>query len=117
MGINEFKLPDDRARYAGAITRTWRTAAGDRFGGLFGVEIPIIKDRLHFQADWITGNRDISTVVVGGVILFENQWQLSLGAQLPAPRSNNPYGVVVELTRPGIDLFKKRMRPPPDDGL
>lgn len=118
-GINEFKLPDDRASfYAGAYyANVAYGGPGDRFGGLFGVEIPIIKDRLHFQADWITGNRDISTVVVGGVILFENQWQLSLGAQLPAPRSNNPYGIVVELTRPGIDLFKKRKRPPPDAGL
>lgn len=108
--INEFKLPEDRGSfYAGAFYANVAYAGpGDRFGALFGTEIPIIKDKLHFQADWITGNRDISVIVVGGVILFPNTWQLSLGAQLPAPRSHNPHGFVMELTHPGIELFKKR---------
>jgi hypothetical protein len=108
--INEFKLPDERGSlYAGGYyANVAYGGPGDRFGGLFGMEIPIIKDKLHFQADWITGNRDISTVVVGAVIMFPNEWQLSLGAQLPTPRSHNPYGLVLELTRPGIQLFKKK---------
>ena len=116
--INEFKLPDDSAAFyaGGYYANVAYGGPGDRFGGLLGLEILVIKDKFHFQADWITGNRDISTIVVGGVIMFPNQWQLSLGAQLPAPRSHNPYGCVIELTRPGIQLFKKR-QPAPAEAL
>jgi hypothetical protein len=114
--INEFTMPDEGASFyaGGYYANTAYGGPGNRFGGLFGIEVPIIKDRLHFQADWITGNRDISQIVVGGVIMFENQWQLSIGGMLPAPRSHNPYGVVIEFTRPGISLAKKRRTPAVD---
>ncbi|MDY3559257.1 hypothetical protein R5W23_006476 [Gemmata sp. JC673] len=108
--INGFSLPDERAKvYVGAYYANVAYAGpGDRFGVLLGVEIPIVKDRFHFQADCITGNRDISTIVVGGVFIFPNKWQLSLGAQLPVPHSGTPYGAVIEFTIPGYPLFSRR---------
>lgn len=108
--INEFQLPDERGSvYAGAYyANVAYGGPGDAAGGLFGIEIPVIKDRFHFQADYITGNRDISVAVIGGVILFPNHWQLSVGTQVRTFRSHNPTGLVVELTHPGIPLFKRR---------
>ncbi len=78
---------------------------GERVGIMLGVEIPIIPERLSFQCDYIGGNRDISVAVIGGVYTFRSGWQLSAGVQLPAPRSNNPYGFVLEFTLPGYALF------------
>ena len=108
--INEFKLPDERGSiYAGAYyANVAYGGPGDRFGAMFGAEIPIIKDRFHFQADYISGNRDISVAVIGGVIFLPGKWQLSIGAQVPAFRSHSPSGLVLELTHPGLQFFKSR---------
>ncbi|MBY0512467.1 MAG: hypothetical protein K2P78_00980 [Gemmataceae bacterium] len=107
--INGFELPDEWGTLylGGYYANVAYGGPGDRFGALAGVEIPIIKDKFHFQADYISGNRDISVAVVGGVIMFPNKWQLSVGAQLPTPRSHSPYGVVIELTYPGYPLFRR----------
>ncbi|MBX9623424.1 MAG: hypothetical protein K2X82_06380 [Gemmataceae bacterium] len=107
--VNTVQLPDDLATlYAGPYyANVAYGGPGDRFGGLFGVEVPVWKDKFHFQADYITGNRDVSVAVVGGVIFLPRRWQLSVGAQLPTPRSGNPYGVVFELTQPGFRLWGK----------
>lgn len=77
---------------------------GRRVGYMLGVEVPILPERLSFQADYISGRRDISVAVLGGVYTFKSGWQLSLGWQVPAPRSGNPHGVVVEFTFPGFAL-------------
>ena len=111
--INEFKLPEERGSiYAGGYyANVAYGGPGDRFGALLGIEVPIIKERLSFQADYINGNRDISVGVIGCVIYFPSKWQLSLGGQVPAFRSHNPYGFVFELTHPGFSLFKKKEPP------
>ncbi len=108
--INGFEFPHERGKlFVGAYFANVAYAGpGDGFGLLFGIEIPVVKDRFHFQADFITGNRDISLIVVGGVFIFPNKWQLSFGAQIPAPTSGNPYGAVIEFTIPGYPLFSRR---------
>jgi len=112
--INEFKMPEERGSlYAGVYYANIAYGGrGDRGGGLFGVEVPIVKDRFHFQADYITGNRDISVAVIGGVFFFPNKWQLSVGAQVPTFRSHTPTGIVVELTHPGFRIFKSKHTEP-----
>lgn len=112
--INSIEIPEIRGKaYVGAYyANVAYGGPGDRFGALLGLEIEAIKERLSFQADCITGNREISVIVVGGVVTFPNKWQLSIGSQLPTPRSHNPYGVVIELTQPGFRLFSRR--PPPE---
>ena len=46
--------------------------------------------------------------MIGAVVYFPSKWQLSFGVQVPAPGSRNPYGAVIELTRPGYPLFARR---------
>ncbi len=110
--INSFEVPDREALgklYVGAYyANVAYVGQGDSFNFLLGYEVPIIKDRLSFQADWIGGNNDIGVAVIGGVYTFKSGWQLSVGAQLPAPRSTNPYGVVIEFTYPSYPLFGRR---------
>ncbi len=72
---------------------------GDSFGIMAGVEYPLIEKKFHLQGDILTGNNDISVAVLGFVFFLPQNWQLSLGAQLPAPTSNNDYGAVIEFTK------------------
>ena len=98
---SSFELPDDTGKLYGGVfyaNGTYRGRRGDPFGLMFGCDIPIVKDRFHFMADVLTGRHDLSVAVVGGVIYLPRGWQLSLGAQLPTPRSGNQYGGVIELT-------------------
>jgi hypothetical protein len=72
---------------------------GDSFGLMAGIEYPLIEKKVHFMGDILTGNNDISVAVLGFVVFLPKDWQLSFGAQLPAPSSNNDYGMVFEITK------------------
>lgn len=72
---------------------------GDSFGLMAGVEYPLLEKEFHLMGDILTGNNDLSVAVLGFVIFLPQDWQLSFGAQLPAPTSNNDYGAVIEFTK------------------
>lgn len=96
-----FDLPEEFGKLYGGLyyaNGSYRGQRGDPVGFLFGCDIPVVKDKFHFMADIITGRHDLSVIVVGGVFFLPGGWQLSLGAQLPTPRSGNQYGGVLELT-------------------
>lgn len=76
---------------------------GNRVGYLLGCEIPLIRERLSFQADYISGTNNSSVAVVGFVANVYRDWQFSLGVQLPSPGSPNATALVFELTHiPGL---------------
>ncbi len=104
--VAAFDLPQERGTlYGGAYysNRNYR-GTGVPLGVMVGCDIPIVEKKLHFMADLIGGNNDLSLAVVGVVVYLPHNWQLSLGAQFPSPGSNNPYGGVLELTYvPGKD--------------
>jgi hypothetical protein len=106
--VNSFEIPEHEefgkfylgGYYANGAYR----GPGDSGGFLLGYELPIVPEKFSLQADWIGGNNDLSVIVLGGVYTFKSGWQVSLGAQIPTPRSNNEFGVVLELTYPGYKL-------------
>jgi hypothetical protein len=51
------------------------------------------------MGDFISGSSDISVAVLGFVVFLPQHWQISLGAQIPSPNSQNDYGMVFELTK------------------
>ena len=67
---------------------------GNRVGFLIGAEIPIIRDRLSFQGDYISGTNNSSVAVVGFVANVYRDWQFSLGG---SAESGEP-----ERLRPGV---------------
>ena len=71
----------------------------DSNGLMLGLEYPIVPEKLHFMADWLTGNNDIAVAVVGGVLILPSDWQLSAGYQIPSPGSDNASGLVLEFTK------------------
>jgi hypothetical protein len=73
--------------------------SGNNVGLMAGLEIPLVEGKVHLMGDLMTGNNDISVAVVGAVFYLPSSWQLSFGAQLPAPGSNNDYGMVFEITK------------------
>ncbi len=94
-------LPDERGKlYAGTYFANgqYRNQRGDPVGFMLGYDIPVIKDRFSLIGDYISGRSGISVAVIGGVYQFNENVQLSVGAQLPSPGSHNPYGAVIELT-------------------
>lgn len=72
---------------------------GDSFGMMAGIEYPLLEKQFHLMGDILTGNNDLSVAVLGFVIFLPQNWQLSFGAQLPAPTSDNDYGAVIEFTK------------------
>lgn len=72
--------------------------AGDSFGMMAGIEYPLLQN-FHLMGDILTGNNNISVAVLGMVFYLPDYWQLSFGAQLPAPNSFNDYGAVLEITK------------------
>ena len=72
---------------------------GSSLGLMAGIDFPIMKGKAHLMGDWITGNNDIGVAVVGAVFFIPKNWQVSFGAQLPSPESNNDYGMVFEITK------------------
>jgi hypothetical protein len=73
--------------------------SGDSFGLMAGIEFPLIENKMHLMGDLLSGNNGISVAVLGMVFYLPSNWQLSFGAQLPAPSSHNDYGMVFEITK------------------
>ena len=99
--VGAFDLPAERGTiYAGGYfaSKAYR-GPGEPFGFLLGCDIPVVEKKVHFIADFVSGRSDLSVGVIGFVYYIPNtNWQVSAGAQLAAPRSQNPYGAVFELT-------------------
>ncbi len=94
-------LPEEVGKvYGGAYfaNPAYRGGTGDPFGFALGYDIAIIKDRFSLIGDYISGRSGISVAVIGAVAQLTENWQLSLGAQIPIPHSHNAYGAVLELT-------------------
>ena len=74
------------------------TASRPGAGFMLGADIPIMEKKLHFMADYMHGTTAVGVGVVGFVLYLPKGWQISAGAQLPAPGSHNDYGLVLEFT-------------------
>ncbi|MDB4975175.1 MAG: hypothetical protein JWN48_3516 [Myxococcaceae bacterium] len=111
MGSVELPRPGARM-FAGAYYAN-RALGGRGFpvGGLLGIEVPLVRNRVSMQADYVSGDREISVAVVGLVIELPADMQVSIGIQLPTLRSEAPVGLVVELTQRGFPLRALRSRP------
>ena len=73
---------------------------GSRAGGLFGAEVPLWEDRLRFAGDWVIGTNAESVAAVGleTVITARHRWEVAVAAQLPSPKSDNDYALLVQIT-------------------
>ncbi|MDD5275798.1 MAG: hypothetical protein PHR16_06920 [Methylovulum sp.] len=85
--------------YLGGYYADSAYAGRNAVGVMAGVDYPLLENRFHLMGDLIAGNTSISVAVLGAVVYLPNKWQLSLGAQLPAPSTNNDYGLVFEITK------------------
>lgn len=63
-----------------------------------GIEQAIIKEKLVFQADFISGQHNLGELVLGGAYYLSKDWILSAGYQIPTMGSNSINAVVVEFT-------------------
>jgi len=96
---NALNLNEWGKYYLGSYYTNRAYAGENQFGYMTGFEYPLFENKFHLMGDYISGNSDISVAVLGAVIFLPNKWQLSLGAQIPAPSSHNNYGLVFEITK------------------
>ncbi len=96
---NALDLKEYGKYYLGGYFVNKAYASKEQFGFMAGVDYPLIENKLHLMGDIISGSSDISVSVLGFVLFLPHDWQLSLGAQLPSPTSNNNYGLVFEITK------------------
>lgn len=72
--------------------------AHDIIGLQFGMEKSILKDKLFFQADFISGQHNLGELVLGGAYTLSRNWILSAGYQIPTFGSKSIDAVVIEFT-------------------
>ncbi|MBN8671370.1 MAG: hypothetical protein ACK4EY_00895 [Flavipsychrobacter sp.] len=83
----------------GSETRNWITSGMLQYVGIqAGVEQNIWKEKLLFQADFISGKHNIGEVVVGGAYCVTQKWVVSAGYQIPTFNSKSVDALVFELT-------------------
>lgn len=63
-----------------------------------GVEYQLVKDRLSFQADFISGKTAVSNLIAGFAYNLNTHWILSAGYQMTNNRKLFSNGTVVEIT-------------------
>jgi len=93
-----YNFPKDiRVVLGGYMTN--RNYAGDGRGLIMmGIDIPVMKNKFHVVADFITGKKSISVAVLGVNYFISPNANISLGWQLPTSGKKEDQAVVLELT-------------------
>ena len=68
------------------------------FGFQLGLEQPIIKEKLLFIAENISGLHSLGESTIGGAYYLTKHWVVSAGFQFSNPGSKTPEAVIVEFT-------------------
>lgn len=63
-----------------------------------GLEYQVIRDKLFFQTDFISGNTPSSNLIVGGAYKFTKKFIISMGYQIPNNKNVSSSGLIFELT-------------------
>lgn len=103
LGVHYFM--DKKARIVGGAYQTNEmfVGEGNKTGIMLGYEIRVAKN-LYLMGDWMSGNNDSSSAIIGGMYNIGKRTQLCLGALIPNPKTPKPYGVVLEINLLGWDL-------------
>lgn len=97
--INSFRFHDRFKVIGGAYTTNPLMQADHPAGGfLGGFDLAVVRNKLNMTADIIAGNNTMSVWVAGFTWFIRSNRALSFGYQHPSFTTNNPSGVVLELT-------------------
>lgn len=85
--------------YFGPETRNFSDQSGfNSIGIQLGLEQNLWKEKLVFQADFISGKHSLGELVVGGAYFLTKNWVISAGYQIPTFQSKSVQALVFELT-------------------
>jgi hypothetical protein len=98
FGLVSYYDPEKHLRLTGG---TWVSGErfngpGDSLGALLGFEI-MVADKLTIMGDWISGDTQNSTSVIGGMVDVTKTIQLCAGYLIPNPKSPENHGLVLEV--------------------
>jgi len=74
------------------------SGTGNNLGVMAGLEGVLIKERMTFQADFMSGNNLMSVINIGLGLNITKDWEFGAAAQLPVPGSSNPRGILFQLS-------------------
>ena len=80
---------DDKTRFSNNIQKV---------GIQLGVEYQLIKDKLFFQSDFISGKTAMSNLIIGGAYKCSKHAIISTGYQIPNDKNKFAKGIILELT-------------------
>jgi hypothetical protein len=72
---------------------------GNNFGLMAGIDVTLVKERLNFMSDFLSGNSSLSVVNAGFEISLPKKWKVILGAQFPLPASDNEKGAILQISK------------------
>lgn len=81
----------------GYVTNSTYSGGGPgKIGFMAGMQVPLWI--VHFKADYMGGNNELSYLSVGGGVFLPRQWELSAGLMIPSNGNPNPAAVTVQLS-------------------
>ncbi|QHT70139.1 hypothetical protein GXP67_27570 [Rhodocytophaga rosea] len=97
--MNQLTFGKDIIINAGGYHSTKAFAGeGTNLGFMTALQLPLIPDKLNFQAEYISGTNQYSNCTLGFAIQLKNDWQLQTGAQIPLPGSDNIFGITLQIS-------------------
>jgi hypothetical protein len=75
------------------------TAGGTNVGLIAGADVSLIKDKLNLIGDFFSGTTSFSVFNAAFEVSLPKEWKITIGAQFPAPGSDNENGAVLQVSK------------------
>jgi hypothetical protein len=97
---NRVSIPGSEHQFAlGAYYANEQYAGdGNNFGLMAGMQLEVIKEKMAFVTDFISGSNALAVINSGFNFSFGEHLQLGVALQLPVPGSNNDTSGIFQLT-------------------
>ncbi|QCR22674.1 hypothetical protein [Pontibacter sp. SGAir0037] len=70
---------------------------GNNIGLMAGFDVPLVEDKFKLIGDYTSGTNERSVFNLGVEFQLPGNWQLSVGAILPSPGSDNAHGITIQI--------------------
>ncbi|MBT1702872.1 hypothetical protein [Chryseosolibacter indicus] len=72
---------------------------GTNWGAMAGIDLALLKNKMYFIGEVITGNSSLSVFNTGLEFTLPKNWKIEIGIQLPVPGSDNDRGGIIQISK------------------